>query len=143
LHDEVRYRFYLTNDRTSTGREPVFRANDRCDQEDLIAQLKGGVHALRAAVDDLVSNWASMVMTALAWSLKARFALSVPEHPRHREAHREQKRRLLRVEFKRFVNAIVLMPCQIVRSGRRLAYRLLSWNEWQGVFLRVVHSLRC
>ena len=41
---------------------------------------------------------------------------------------------------KRFVNTIILMPCQIVRGGRRLIYRLLSWNEWQGVFLRVVHA---
>jgi hypothetical protein len=143
LFDEIRYRFYLTNDRKSTGRELVFKANDRCDQENLIAQLKGGVHALRAAVDNLVSNWAYMVMTALAWNLKAWFALSVPEHPRHQAVHREQKRQLVRMEFKRFVNAIVLMPCQIVRGGRRLIYRLLSWNAWQGVFLRVVHSLRC
>ena len=82
-------------------------------------------------------------MTALAWNLKAWFALSVPEHPRHKEAHREQKHRLLRMEFKRFVNAIILMPYQIVRGGRRLLYRLLSWNEWQGVVLRVVHALRC
>ena len=143
LHDEVRYRFYLTNDRKGTGRELVFKANDRCDQENLIAQLKGGAHALRAAVDNLVSNWAYMVMTALAWGLKAWFALSVPEHPRHKAAHREQARRLLRMEFKRFVNAIILMPCQIIRGGRRLIYRLLSWNEWQGVFLRMVHALRC
>ena len=82
-------------------------------------------------------------MTALAWNLKAWFALSVPEHPRHKRAHREQKRRLSRMEFKRFVNAIILMPCQIIRDGRRLIYRLLSWNEWQGVFLRVVRTLRC
>ncbi len=143
LFDEVRYRFYLTNDRKAAGRELVFKANDRCDQEDLIAQLKGGAHALRAAVDNLVSNWAFMVMTSLAWNLKAWFALSVPEHPRHKAAHRAQKRRLLRMEFERFVNAIVLMPCQIVRGGRRLIYRSLSWNEWQGVFLRVVHALRC
>src|SRR4051794_7044525 len=110
---------------------------------DLIAQLKGGVHALRAAVDNLVSNGASMVMTALAWNLKAWFALSVPEHPRHKEVHREPKRSLLRMEFKRFVNTIILMPCQIVRGGHRVLYRLLSWNNWQGVFLRVVHALRC
>jgi hypothetical protein len=109
----------------------------------LIAQLKSGVHALRAAVDNLVSNWAYMVMTALAWNLKAWFALSVPEHARHKGVHREQKRGLLRMEFKRFVNTIILMPCQIVRGGHRLLYRLLSWNEWQGVFLRVVHALRC
>ena len=143
LFDEVRYRFYLTNDREGTRRELVLKANDRCDQENLIAQLKGGCHALRAAVDNLVSNWAYMVMTGLAWSLKAWFALSVPEHPRHKAMHREQKRRLLRMEFKRFVNALILMPCQIVRGGHRLIYRLLSWNEWQGVFLRVVHALRC
>jgi len=143
LFDEIRYRFYLTNDRQGTPRELVFKGNDRCDQENLIAQLKGGVHALRAAVDNLVSNWAYMVMTALAWSLKAWFALSVPEHPRHKATHREQKRGLLRMEFKRFVNTMILMPCQIVKGGHRLIYRLLSWNEWQGVFLRVVHTLRC
>jgi Transposase DDE domain group 1 len=143
LFDEIRYRFYLTNDRKAAPRALVFKANDRCDQENLIAQLKGGVHALRAAVDNLVSNWAYMVMTALAWNLKAWFALSVPEHPRHKGVHREQKRGLLRMEFKRFVNTIILMPCQIVRGGHRLLYRLLSWNEWQGVFLRVVHALRC
>ena len=143
LFDEIRYFFYLTNDREAAAAELVFKANDRCDQENLLAQLKGGVHALRAAVDNLESNWAYMVMTALAWNLKAWLALSVPEHPRHKEAHREQKRRLLRMEFKRFVNAIILMPCQIVRGGHRLVYRLLSWNEWQGVFLRVVHALRC
>jgi hypothetical protein len=143
LHDEVRYRFSLTNDRKPTPRALVFKANGRCNQENLLAQLKGGVHALRAAVDNLVSNWAYMVMTALAWNLKAWFALSVPEHPRHQEVHREQKRGLLRMEFKTFVNAIILMPCQIIQGGHRLLYRLLSWNEWQGVFLRVVHALRC
>jgi len=88
-------------------------------------------------------TWAYMVMTALAWSLKAWFALSVPVHPSHQERHREQQRSLLRMEFKRFVNTIILMPCQIVRGGHRLVYRLLSWNEWQGVFLRVVYALRC
>jgi hypothetical protein len=143
LLDEVRYLFYLTNDRAAAPRELVFKANDRCDQENLNAQLKGGVHALRAAVDNLVSNWAYMVMTGLAWNLKAWFALSVPEHPRHKDVHRAQKRALLRMEFKRFVNTIMLMPCQIVRGGRKLIYRLLSWSPWQGVFLRVVHVLRC
>jgi DDE family transposase len=143
LFDEVRYLFYLTNDRTGTPRALVLEANGRCHQENLIAQLKSGTDALRAAVDSPVSNWAYMVMTALAWNLKAWFALSVPEHPRHQAAHREQKRSVLGMEFKRFVNTLILMPCQIVRGGRRLIYRLLSWNEWQGVFLRVIHALQC
>jgi hypothetical protein len=143
LFDEIRYRFHLTNDRKAAARGLELKANDRCNQENLIAQLKGGMHALRAAVDNLVSNWAYMVMTGLAWNLKAWWALQVPEHPRHKEQHRDQKRRLLGMEFKRFVNTIIQMPCQIVRGGRRLVYRLLSWNEGQGVFLRTVQALRC
>ena len=54
LFEEYRYFFYITNDREMTAEEVVFSANDRCDQENLIAQLKGGVHALTTPVDDLV-----------------------------------------------------------------------------------------
>jgi hypothetical protein len=58
LFQPDRYSFSITNDRTSSASEIVFLANDRCDQEDLIAQLKGGVKALAMPVDDLVSHWA-------------------------------------------------------------------------------------
>ena len=71
LFEEYRYFFYITNDREMSAEEVVFSANDRCNQENLIAQLKSGVHALTTPVDDLVSNWAYMVMASLAWSLKA------------------------------------------------------------------------
>ncbi len=59
LREEFRYFFYITNDRTTPADQIVFQANDRCDQENLIAQLKTGVHALTAPVDDLVSNSAT------------------------------------------------------------------------------------
>ena len=89
----------------------VFEANDRCDQENLLAQLHGGVRALQAPVDTLESNWAYMVMTALAWNLKAWWALMLPEAPgRWQEQHREEKRWVLRLEFKTFVNAFVTDP---------------------------------
>src|SRR5258705_13060331 len=78
LYPEVRYFFYITNRRDMTQAEVVAFANDRCNQENLNAQLKSGVRALRAPVDTLVSNWAYMVMTALAWSMKAWFALLLP-----------------------------------------------------------------
>jgi Transposase DDE domain group 1 len=141
LFEEYRYFFYITNDRTMTAEEVVFSANDRCDQENLIAQLKGGVYALTTPVDDLVSNWAYMVMGSLAWSLKAWSALLVPIAPRHRAKHAEEKRTLLRMEFATYCAAFIQMPCQIVRSGGRLIYRLLSWNPWQGAFLRLVERL--
>ena len=141
LFEEYRYFFYITNDRTMTAEEVVFSANDRCDQENLSAQLKGGVHALKAPVDDLVSNWAYMVMGSLAWSLKAWSALLVPIAPRHGARHAEERRTLLRMEFATYCAAFIQMPCQLVRSGGRLIYRLLSWNPWQGVFLRLVERL--
>jgi Transposase DDE domain group 1 len=141
LFEEYRYFFYITNDRTMSAEEVVFSANDRCDQENLIAQLKGGVHALTTPVDDLVSNWAYMVMASLAWSLKAWSALLVPVSPRHEAKHEAEKRTLLRMEFATFRAAFIEMPCQIARGGRRWIYRLLSWNPWQGVFLRLVERL--
>jgi hypothetical protein len=62
LFDEIRYFFYITNEREWSAEEVVFSANDRCNQENLIAQLKGGVRSLKAPVDTLVSNGAYMVM---------------------------------------------------------------------------------
>jgi Transposase DDE domain group 1 len=144
LFEDVRYFFYITNDRERTPAEVVWAANDRCHQENLLAQLYGGVRALRAPVDNLTSNWAYMVMTALSWDLKAWWALLLPEAPgRWQEQHRTQKRWVLGLEFKTFVNAFVRIPCQIVRTGRRLVYRLLSWNPHLPIFFRLVDRLRC
>ena len=144
LFDDYVYFYYLTNDWTSSPAAIVFEANQRCNQENLNAQLKGGVRALTAPVDNLESNWAYMVMTALAWNLKAWFALWPTEGPgRHIERHQQEKETILRMEFKTFINAFVRLPCQIVRTGGRLIYRLLSWNPWQRVFFRTFAQLHC
>jgi hypothetical protein len=142
LREEYRYFFFITNDREAAADELVLEANGRCDQENVIAQLKGGVHALRAPVGDLVSNWAYMVRASLAWTLKAWAALLLPEEPRRGEGHRAERRSWLRMEFATFREAVVAMPCQVVRGGGRLIYRLLSWNPWQGVLLRLAERLR-
>ena len=141
LFDDVRYFFYITNGWRSSATAIVFLANDRCNQENLIEQLKNGVQAFRMPVDNLVSNWAYMVMASLAWNLKAWFALLLPEKGRWSKKHAEEKATVLRMEFKRFVNSFVRMPAQIVRSGRRIVYRILSWNPWRHVFLRLVERL--
>jgi hypothetical protein len=141
LFEPDRFFFYITNDRTTPASEIVFLANDRCDQENLIGQLKGGVKAMSMPVDTLVSNWAYLVMASLAWSLKAWAALLVPEHGRWAEKHRAEKCCLVRMEFSTFCVAMIQVPCQIVRTSRRIIYRLLSWNPWQGVFLRLAERL--
>jgi Transposase DDE domain group 1 len=142
LREEYRYFFFITNERDTPADAIVLKANDRGDQENVIAQLKGGVHALTAPVNDLVSNWASMVMASLAWTLKAWAALLLPAEPRHAEEHQAEKHSWLRMEFATFRAAVIELPCQIVRGGGRLIYRLLSWTPWQGAFLRLVERLR-
>ncbi len=122
LFDEIRYFFYLTNRWDLSLETIVSLANGRCDQENVIEQLKNGVNAMRMPVDDLVSNWAYMVMAALAWNLKAWYGLLVPD--------RERGLELVRMEFRRFLQAIILVPCQILRTGRKIVYRLLGYNGW-------------
>jgi hypothetical protein len=133
LLDEVRYFFYITN-RKDTAEKIVGLANDRCDQENVIEQLKNGVNAMRMPVNDLVSNWAYMVMAALAWNLKAWYGLLVP--------NRERGLELVRMEFRRFLYAIVLLPCQIVRTARRVIYRILGYNGWLKDFFATWERVR-
>lgn len=142
LFDDLRYFFYITNDETTPAAELVLLANDRCNQENLIEQLKNGVHAMRMPVHTRVSNGAYMVMASLAWTLKAWFALLLPETGRDAEQRRSEKQKVLRMEFRAFMRSFIAMPCQIVRTGRKIIYRLLAWNPWQRVFLRGVEVLR-
>lgn len=148
LFDDSRCFFYITNERDLSAPEIVFKANDRCHQENRIEQLKNGVPAFAAPVDGLVSNWAYMVMAALAWSLKAWAALLLPDAKRGRKPSAKkkprpptEKQRLLRMEFVTFRNALLNIPAQIVRTGRRILYRLLSWNPWQETFFRLLDQL--
>ena len=141
LFDQIRYFFYLTNDQDTAAAQIVFLANDRCNQENLIDQLKHGVGAMRMPVDTLLSNWAYMVMAALAWTLKAWFALRLPETGRWATRDAAEKAAVLRMEFKAFLNVFMRIPVQVVRTSRRLVFRLLAWNPWQHIFLRGVDQL--
>jgi hypothetical protein len=144
LFDRVRYFFYITNVVLLQPQQIVLLAHHRCHQENLLAQLHGGIRALKAPVDTLVSNWAYMVMTALAWNLKAWWALLLPVTPgRWQQRHREEKQWVMGLEFKTFVQAFLRLPCQLVRTSRKLVYRLLSWNPYQRIFWRLVTVLRC
>jgi hypothetical protein len=133
LLDEIRYFFYITN-RKDAAEKIVGLANGRCDQENVIEQLKNGVNAMRMPVNDLLSNWAYMVMAALAWNLKSWYGLLVP--------HRERGLELVKAEFRRCLNAILLIPCQIVRTARRIIYRVLGYNGWLSDFFATWERLQ-
>jgi len=142
LFDDSRCFFYISNAWGLSTEGVVWEANDRCNQENLLGQLKSGVRSLTAPVDTLLSNWAYMVMASLAWSLKAWAALQLPETGRWKEKYGEEKRKLLRMEFATFRRALMNVPAQIVRTGRKIVYRLLAWNPWQHVFFRLLDQLR-
>ena len=141
IGQDYRYFFYVTNDRTLTPAQVVREANDRCNQENLHAQLKGGARALRAPLNTLEANWAYMVIVALAWSLKAWFALRLPVAPRWRAQHEAERTRVLRMEFRSFVQRFMLVPAQLVRTGRQLIYRLLAWRPDLPIFFRFLDAL--
>jgi hypothetical protein len=134
LFDEIRYFFYITNRRDLAWDEVVQDANQRCNQENVIEQLKNGVNAMRIPVNDLESNWAYMVMAALAWNLKAWFGLMVP--------NRERGLELVKMEFRSFLGAVLMLPTQIIRAGRKIIYRILGYNRWLKDFFATWERLR-
>lgn len=135
LFDDVRYFFYITNDPRMSMTEVVYQANERCNQENLIEQLKNGVNAMRVPVHDLVSNWAYMVIASLAWTLKAWFALSLP-----RASDRAD---LLRMEFKQFLSTIICVPCQVIKGGHRILLRVLSYTTRVRLLFAQLRSAPC
>ena len=134
LFDDVRYFFYITTRRDLTAAQVVRLANERCNQENVIEQLKNGVNAMRIPVQDLVSNWAYMIMAALAWNLKAWFGMLMPNKDRGTE--------ILKMEFRRFLQTLILLPCQIIRTGRKIIYRLLRYNSWLNDFFAAWERIR-
>ena len=118
LFDEIRYLFYITT-RTDLSPADVVRcANQRCDQENVIEQLKNGVNALRVPLYDLVSNWAYMVMATLAWNLKSWFAMMMHL--------KKDRRHYIAMEFPRFLHSVILLPCRVIRRARTITLRILG-----------------
>jgi hypothetical protein len=137
----TKYFFYVTNDRNLTMQQVIEEANDRCDQENIIGENKSGTRALTAPLNTLEANWAYMVIASLAWSLKAWFALMLPVNPRQKAQHLADRKRVLRMEFRSFLQRIILVPAQIIKTGRRLVYRLLAWRPDLPILFRFLDAL--
>ena len=120
LFDEIRYFFYITTRTDLSAAEVVRCANERCDQENVIEQLKNGVNALRMPLYDLVSNWAYMVIAALAWNIKSWFAMMM-----HLKKDRSE---YIRMEFRRFIHSVILIPCRVMRRARSITLRLIGYQ---------------
>ena len=141
IGSDFRYFFYVTNDRKLTQAQVVAESNGRCNQENLIAQLKSGVRALHAPLNTLEANWAYMVIASLAWSIKAWAALLLPVTGRWRERHQDEQNRILRMEFRGFVQTFIMIPAQVLLRGRQLVLRLLAWRPALPTFFRLLDAL--
>jgi hypothetical protein len=122
LLDEIRYFFYFTTHSadTHTPAQIVELANDRCDQENIHGQLKSGLVALRAPVDDLLSNWAYMLIAALAWNIKSWHAIMM---------HRKNDRHgFIRMEFKRFLDTVIRIPAMVAARAHAIVVRLVAYT---------------
>lgn len=144
IGQDIRYFFFLTNDYASPCCQIVRMAHQRCNQENLISQLKTGCCALWARVDTLLSNWAYMVLMALGQNLKSWLALvlAARDGPSH-ESPESPGRFVCVCEFRTFVEALIRVPAQVVRTARRLVVRLLGWNRHQSLLLSLCRVLNC
>lgn len=141
LSEDFRYFFYVTNDRELAQDEVIAESNARCNQENLIEQLKNGARALHAPVNKLNANWAYMVIASLAWTLKVWSGLLLPVSPRWREQHEAERETIVRMDFRTFLQRFIMIPAQIVRTGRRTIYRLLAWRPDLPIFFRLLDAL--
>jgi hypothetical protein len=119
--DEIRYFFYITNEMKMSPTRLIRFYRERADHENDIEQLKNGVRALHSPSDSLISNWAYMVIASLAWDLKAWYGMLMP--------YRHLGLSIMRMEFKRFINMFIRIPCLIIKSGRRIYYRIVGYND--------------
>jgi hypothetical protein len=102
---------------------------------------KSGLRALHAPVNTLCANWAYMTMTALAWSLKAWYALLLPIDARSVKEHTEERRRVLTIKFGTFLDALIEIPVQIIITARQIHWRTLTYNPWLTTLYRLADSL--
>jgi Transposase DDE domain group 1 len=142
LFPQIRYFFYITNNAVLGAEKVVEHSNNRCNQERTIGELKSGVNALNMPLGDLHSNWAYTVIATLAWNLSRWMGLILPISGRWAAKHTDEKRRVTKMRFRTFVQAMMTMPAQVLRTGRRLVVRLLDWNPWRHVFFRALDAVR-
>jgi len=150
LFDKQKYFYYITNEcaEAQPAREIIRGGNARCNQENTISQLKA-CHALTAPLNDLESNWAYMLFASLAWTLKvwSGMMVRVKGNPAQRKKRKAIRDRVIWMEFATYLNSLMLIPAQVIRSSRQLKLRLLSYRPSVDCLLalsdHIAMPLRC
>ncbi len=115
--------------------EEVIRfSHGRCNHENKIEQLKNGVRAMKNPAAEFIANWAYMVICSMAWNVKSWIALVTEDE--------ETREKLIRMEYKRFRNCMINIPCQIIKTGRVIVYRILNYTPWIETYWSIFHSIK-
>lgn len=141
LLEESKFFFYITNDLERSAFEIVKLANQRCNQENIHAVLKE-MGVLRAPCGDLNSNWAYMVITALAWSLKTWIALKMPDSVSHdSRVFSGLRRRVMTMEFRTFVNLLINIPVIVKKIGKKVMLDFASSSIWRSIIHQTLRKM--
>lgn len=113
LFDEYRYRYVVTNLPASISTARVIDLTyERCDQENIIAELKNGIAAWRMPVAEFDGNSAWLEIARLAWNIGKWIAqLVLPEE-------------VVRWEWKRFRQAWIYLAAHVTQCSRQIRIRL-------------------
>lgn len=57
-------------------------------------------------------------------------------------ADETRKQEIIKCEFKSFQSRLINMPCQTVRTGRKIVYRFLYYNVWVEVIFEIFDAIR-
>jgi len=122
LFEDVKYFFYITNIKDQSAEELLTFMHGRANHENKIEQLANGIHALKMPAAEFMANWAYMAICSLAWNIKSWLGLIMPD--------KVKRQKIISCEFKSFQNMIINIPCQIIKTGRKIVFNFLNYNEW-------------
>lgn len=113
LFSEYRYRYVVTNlPHQYSTQEVIDHTYQRCDQENTIEQMKSGIAVWRLPVAEFAGNSAWLEIGRLAWNIGKWIAqLALPEE-------------VVRWEWKRYRDAFVDVPAQVLKAGRQIWVRI-------------------
>lgn len=126
LFEDVKYLFYITNIHDMPAGELLSFIHGRANHENKIEQLANGIHALKMPAAEFMANWAYMAICSLAWNIKSWLGLFMPDEIK--------RKKIIACEFKSFQNRIINIPCQIIKSGRKIIYNFLNYHGWVNIF---------
>jgi hypothetical protein len=127
LFTHYRYRFILSNLPEKVSPAEVVRLTyQRCDQENVIEQLKNGISGMRMPTGSFAANAAYLICARLAHNLKSWLCmLALPKE-------------VIRWKWKRFRLAYVYLSARVIRKARQTIIRISNAHRFS---TQIIHAL--